>query len=167
MKKTTQFKKTMLFVLSFALIAALVLGLAGCGTQTEAPQGAPTGSPVVSDGTKAPEATNTPADAPENGSVLGEGSKTVTVVVVPKDGDRVEYTVKTDEKTVADALLAVSLIAGEDGAYGLYVKTVAGITADYDTDGTYWAFYIGDDYAMTGVSDTDIKDGAVYKFAQE
>jgi hypothetical protein len=65
---------------------------------------------------------------------------------------------------VGDALLELGLIAGEEGAYGLYVKTVNGITADYDVDGTYWAFYIGDDYGMTGVDMTNIEPGATYAF---
>ncbi len=48
-----------------------------------------------------------------------------------------------------------------------YVKTVNGITADYDTDGTYWAFYVNGEYAMTGVDSTPVEDGAVYAFKVE
>ena len=48
-----------------------------------------------------------------------------------------------------------------------YVKTVNGITADYDTDGTYWAFYVNGEYAMTGVDSTPVEDGAVYTFKVE
>ena len=55
-----------------------------------------------------------------------------------------------DRVPVLLALLALDLIAGEDSQYGLYVKTVNGITADYDTDGSYWAFYIDGEYAQTG-----------------
>ena len=75
--------------------------------------------------------------------------------------------VKTDAVTVGEALLENGLIAGEDGDYGLYVKTVCGITADYDVDKTYWAFYINGEYAMSGVDKTDIADGAVYEFKIE
>ena len=56
------------------------------------------------------------------------------------------------------------VIAGEDSSYGLYVKTVNGITLDYDTDGMYWAFYINGEYAQTGVDATGVEDGAVYAF---
>ena len=35
-------------------------------------------------------------------------------------------------------LLSLDLIAGDEGEYGLYVKTVNGITADYETDGMYF-----------------------------
>ena len=56
------------------------------------------------------------------------------------------------------------LIEGEDGPYGLYVKKVNGIVADYDVDQSYWAFNINGEYAMTGVDVTDIVDGDTYSF---
>ena len=68
---------------------------------------------------------------------------------------------------MGDALLELGLIEGEEGAYGLYVKKVNGITADYDTDQTYWAFYINGEMAMTGVDATDVEAGATYSFKVE
>ena len=59
------------------------------------------------------------------------------------------------------------VIAGENSSYGLYVKTVNGITLDYDTDGMYWAFYINGEYAQTGVDATGVENGAVYAFRAE
>ena len=73
----------------------------------------------------------------------------------------------TDEDNIGAALLGVELIAGEDSAYGLYVKTVDGQEADYDKDGHYWAFYIDGEYAMTGVDSTPIEDGKAYAFKYE
>ena len=93
---------------------------------------------------------------------FGEGSKTLVVEV--KAGDEsVTFTVKTDKATVGEALQEYDLIDGEEGEYGLYVKVVNGITADYDIDKSYWAFYINGEYAMGGVDTTDITDGVVYK----
>lgn len=55
-----------------------------------------------------------------------------------------------------------------DGAeIGEGSKTVNGMTADYDKDGVYWAFYIDGKYAMTGVDATNITDGAQYAFRME
>ena len=55
-----------------------------------------------------------------------------------------------------------------DGAeIGEGSKTVNGMTADYDKDGVYWAFYINGEYAMTGVDATNITDGAQYAFRME
>ena len=73
----------------------------------------------------------------------------------------------TDEKTVGAALQKLGLIAGDDSEYGLYVKTVNGVTVDYDKDGKYWAFYIDGEYAQTGVDSTDVTAGSTYTFKVE
>ena len=67
--------------------------------------------------------------------------------VVDKDGNETAFEVSTDKETVGEALLDAKLIEGEEGAYGLYVKKVNGIVADYDVDQTYWAFYVDGEYA--------------------
>ena len=88
-------------------------------------------------------------------------------MVTLDDGTSTYYNVHTDETTVGAALQAVGLIEGEDSEYGLYVKTVDGVTKDYDTDGQYWAFYIDGEYASTGVDTTDIVPGASYEMRVE
>ena len=95
------------------------------------------------------------------------GTATFTFQVVDGDGKQTDFTVTTDKATVGEALLDEGLIKGEDGPYGLYVKEVNGITADYDADGTYWAFYINGEMAPTGVDATTVEDGAVYAFKVE
>lgn len=85
--------------------------------------------------------------------------------VVDLEGSEMEYDVPfTDGQTVGEALLAEELIAGEESEYGLYVKTVSGITLDYDTDGAYWSFYIGNEPAATGVDGEKAVAGANYSF---
>lgn len=93
---------------------------------------------------------------------FGDGAKTC-VVEVKAEEKSVTFTIKTDKKTVGEALLEHELIAGDEGDYGLYVKVVNGITADYDVDASYWAFNIDGEYALTGVDQTEIKEGAVYQ----
>ena len=78
-----------------------------------------------------------------------------------------KFTVQTNEKTVGEALQKLGVIDGEEGDYGLYIKTVNGITADYNKDGVYWAFYVDGEYAMTGADMTDVVDGTVYTFRVE
>lgn len=97
-------------------------------------------------------------------TILGEGSKAFEFSVVDLDGNETWFEIHTDEETVGAALLAVDLIAGEDGQYGLYVKEVNGITVDYDKDKSYWAFYVNDEYGMSGVDTTAIEEGVVYSF---
>lgn len=87
--------------------------------------------------------------------------------VTDADGKTTDFTVSTNKKIVGEALQDEGLISGEEGQYGLYVKTVNGITLDYDKDGMYWAFYINGEMAPTGVDMTEIKPGEVYAFKAE
>ena len=96
-------------------------------------------------------------------TTLGKGDTTVTLVVTAEDKS-VTFTVKTDKKMLGDALLDAKLIEGDTTEYGLYVKKVNGITADYNVDQSYWALYIGEEYAMTGVDATPIEAGVTYGF---
>lgn len=100
-------------------------------------------------------------------TVLGEGDHTFMFHVVDGDGNETVFEIHTDETNVGAALLGLGLIAGEDGSYGLYVKEVNGITADYDRDGTYWAFYVDGEYASAGVDAMEISEGASYSFKVE
>lgn len=110
---------------------------------------------------------NTAGQEASNSTVLGEGQTQFTFTVIDKDGNETAFEIHTDKTIVGDALLEVGLIAGEESQYGLYVKTVNGITADYDVDQTYWAFYVNGEYAMTGVDTTNIEAGSTYSFKVE
>lgn len=92
---------------------------------------------------------------------------TFTLEVTDLEGKVTKHEISTDKKTVGEALLEQGLISGDEGDYGLYVKTVDGLTLDYETDGKYWAFYVDGEYAMAGVDSTDITDGSTYAFKPE
>lgn len=164
MNKTSKQAKFLLsLILCTVLIAALALCTIGCtdSGEVETPNTSANTATTVADATEAStEAGTTASDV----TVKGEGATVFYFNVVDADGNTTKFEIHTDKTTVGDALLELGLIAGEDAAYGLYVKTVNGITADYDIDGTYWAFYIGDEYGMTGVDLTEITPGATYAF---
>ena len=143
--KKTQSNRWVFALLCTLLIAALAVSITGCG---EDPQ--------------TPAVTNT---APAQ--TVGTGKTAFTFTVTDPDGKTTAFTVNTDAETVGQALLDVGLIAGEDGAYGLYVKTVNGLTLDYDKDGKYWAFYENDVYAAASVEKTAVTPGATYGFKAE
>ena len=92
-----------------------------------------------------------------------QGAKGYTVTVIHKDGSEKVFQYRTDEEYLAGALLAEELIAGEDGPYGLTVITVDGEDAIWDTDNAYWAIWIGEEMAMTGISEIPVYDGSTYK----
>ena len=94
-------------------------------------------------------------------TTLGEGDTVLTVVVSAED-KQITLTVNTDKTTVGAALSEVGLIQGEGGMYTI----VNGMTADYNVDQTYWAFYENDAYAMAGMDDTAIVVGVTYKLVR-
>ncbi|MGN0245506.1 MAG: DUF4430 domain-containing protein [Lachnospiraceae bacterium] len=117
--------------------------------------------------TQAEEQATEQTDAQKDVTVLGEGQTVFTFNVTDADGNETNFEIHTDKETVGEALLELDLIAGEDSEYGLYVKTVNGITADYDKDQTYWAFYVNGEYAQTGVDSTNVTAGDTYSFKVE
>jgi hypothetical protein len=94
---------------------------------------------------------------------FGDGDTTVQLEVKVED-QSVTFTIKTDKEILGDALIEHGLIEGDAGAYGLYVKKVNGIRADYDKDGAYWCLYKDGEMSMTGVDTTKISDGEHYEF---
>lgn len=98
-----------------------------------------------------------------DGAVVGEGSVSFPLVIVDKEGNAINVSVNTNEETVGAALVALGLVEGTESEYGLYITRVNGIAAIYEEDATYWAFYINDEYAMTGVDQTPIAEGETYK----
>ncbi len=147
MKMTKNTRKIFSVVISLVLTAAMALIMTACGN-----------SAVTSDPASAPDTVS------DTVKVVGTGATEFDFTVTELDGKKTEFTVKTDKKTVGEALIDNKLIEGENGDYGLYVKKVNGIVADFDTDGTYWAFYVNGDYATSGVDTTEIKTGEKYEF---
>ncbi len=142
------------FILCGLLLAAAVLTFIGC------------------DGTNPEDLTIGGADIiasydSENPLHRGSGKTEFHFSVTDGAGTTSYWVIHTDKATVGEALEALGLIAGEEGTYGLYVKTVTGLTVDYDTDKAYWAFYENGQYAMTGADKTPIVAGASYAFKVE
>lgn len=90
---------------------------------------------------------------------VSQGAKTITVEVVHADQSRKTFTYHTDEEHLGPVLLSNGLIEGENSSFGLFIKTVDGETADFNTNGAYWAVYQGEEYAAQGVDTTPIHDG--------
>ena len=89
-------------------------------------------------------------------------SVTFTLKVVHGDGTEFTADVTTQKETVGEALEDEGLIAGEVGAYGLFVKTVDGETVDAAKE-QWWCLTKGGQQVNTGVDSTPIEDGAAYE----
>ena len=79
-----------------------------------------------------------------------------TVTVTDLEGNENTFEYSSNAATVGDALVAEGLIVGHQASYGFYIDTVNGITADWDNEQTYWAFYINGEYATVGIGDTPL-----------
>ena len=86
------------------------------------------------------------------------GTKTITVQIIVDGTDTVTKSIQTDAEYLRGALEEEDLIAGEESQYGLFVKTVNGITVD-DAKQQWWCFTKGGKDLFTGVDDTLIADG--------
>lgn len=154
--RMTKMKSILSFLLCIVLIATMAL-LAGCDTQ-EAASSAETPTSVSSVSQTA--VGSVPTAIPT--TVKGEGNTVFTFEVTDQNNNFTQFEIHTNKTTVGEALQELGLIAGEEGPYGLYVKTVNGITLDYEKDGMYWAFYENGNYAATGVDKTTIDTGTFY-----
>lgn len=154
--KEKKFNRSLSVTFGIVLIAAMALFSTGCND-----------SKTTETSSQATTEAATEAQNSSDVTVVGEGETSFPFSVTDAEGSETLFEVHTDQTTVGAALQECNLIEGEESEYGLYVKTVNGITADYDTDGTYWAFYIDGEYASTGVDQTDISAGSSYAFKVE
>ena len=162
--KMRQTKKSLSSILCIVLIVAMALFTTGCNDNQDTASASET--QAATEATQ--EATQeTTQEVSDEVTVMGEGTTEFYFTVVDQEGNETRFEIHTDKETVGDALLELGLIEGEDGDYGLYVKTVNGITADYDKDGVYWAFYVNGEYAQAGVDMTTITEGESYSFQVE
>ncbi|MBQ4551163.1 MAG: DUF4430 domain-containing protein, partial [Oscillospiraceae bacterium] len=143
--KNNSIKKLLALVLAFVLTAAAAL--TGCST-----------TPAE---TTAPPAETQPV------TEVGEGAANFELTIVDKDGVTHLYRVHTNVGMMGEALTEVDLIDGEQGPYGMYIKSVLGQVLDYETDGMYWSFYVNGEYAQTGVDQIPVEHDGKYMLKAE
>ena len=143
--KNNSTKKLLALVLAFVLTAAAAL--TGCSTT--------------------PAETTAPPIETQPVTELGEGASTFKLTIVDKEGVTHPYLIHTNVGMVGEALIELDLIDGEQGPYGMYIKSVLGQVLDYETDGMYWSFYVGGEYALTGVDQTPVEHDAQYMLKAE
>lgn len=160
--------KALLLASVLALSAVFCTGCIGDGDEqsTESPISAST--PAETQGENGGEGQSASVwDTAEytEDAELGEGDVTVNVEVKAEDKS-VTLTLHTDKDTLGAALQENSLVSGDESEFGLYIKFVIGMEADYDKDGTYWALSKDGEYLMTGADSTPIEDGGHYELTR-
>ena len=97
---------------------------------------------------------------------FGEGSKTITVTVTAEE-QTVTFTLHTDAETLEEAMVENELVDGDESEYGLYIKYVNGIRADYTKDGGYyWGLTKDGKTTDYGAGSATLADGDVYGFVR-
>ena len=125
-------------LLTIILALVMVLAMAGCG-QTAGSE-------------------STPGLTTESAAALMK----FTVIVVHADGSSKDFAYETDAQLLGDYLEQQGLIQSQGADDGMF-HTVDGEKADWNENKSYWSLYLGEEYAMVGIYDTPITDGAVYK----
>ena len=100
--------------------------------------------------------------ASRSGNEQAPGGATFTVVVVHADKSEKTFSYTTEETNLGAFLEAEGLIDSQGSDPGMF-HSVDGERADWNENQSYWAFYIGGEYAMTGIYDTAICDSTTYK----
>jgi hypothetical protein len=93
-----------------------------------------------------------------------EGAKTVTIEVIDDAEQSTVYEVHTDAEYLRQVMEESDMeFSGTESDYGMMVETVNGVTADYNTDGAYWAFYVDGEYCNYGIDSQPVEDGENYQ----
>lgn len=91
-----------------------------------------------------------------------QGAKTITVEVIHKDGSQKSFEYHTDREYLGETLTDEGLVSGESGAYGLFITSVDGETAD-DANQEWWCITQNNEQLNTSADQTPIADGEKYE----
>ena len=91
-----------------------------------------------------------------------EGGKEITVTVVHGDGSAENFSYGTNAEYLGEVIMSEGLVEGETGEFGLMISTVDGETASWEENRSYWALFIGEEYAATGADGIVLTDGGEY-----
>jgi len=94
-----------------------------------------------------------------------QGAKSITIEVVDNNAASTVYDVHTDAEYLRQAMEEADGLefSGSTSEYGLMVETVNGVTADWNVDQSYWAFYVNGEYCEYGIDSQPVADGDAFQ----
>ena len=159
-------KKSILVLVALVAVVGLLFGVYSA-TRPKTRAEVPVTQPTVqeNDATQSTEEQKDTQDVTEESTEAEPTVETVavTVIVVHKDGSEKVFEVETDALYLGEILLEEQIVEGEMGPYGLMISAADGEVADWNVDQSYWAIFIGEEYATTGADGIPVFDGDVYK----
>lgn len=148
-------KKTVIALIALVVLVALAVGIYFA-----------TRPDTGSNGNETNRTTSGQNDTEDKETPEGEQTEklgnTFTLVVVHGDKTEKTFTITSQQPYLSGALIDEGIITDEGLETGMYY-TVDGETSDWGKNQSYWAFYLGDQYANYGMNDAPIEEGAVYK----
>lgn len=98
-----------------------------------------------------------------------KGAKAIVIQVTDNNGVTTDYQHNTDAEYLSQVFDEIDglTVEGDVTEYGLYIKTINGVTADYDTDGAYWSIYVNGEYGSYGADSQPVADKDSYQFVYE
>lgn len=90
------------------------------------------------------------------------GGKQITVQVVHGDGSSRSFPLNTQQEYLGPALVEGGVVEDNQSAYGLYILTADGETAD-EAAQQWWKVTKGGEMVNTGADSTPIADGEQYE----
>ena len=153
-------KKSIIALIALVVVIGLMIGVYSATrpkTRAEAPQT----QPEVQEQPTVQEETQQETEEITTESTVATVSLTVTVI--HKDGSEKVFEVETDALYLGEVLVEEGIVEGEMGPYGLMISAADGEVADWNVDQSYWAIFIGEEYATTGADQIPIYGGDVFK----
>lgn len=90
------------------------------------------------------------------------GEKALTIKVIHGDGNTNTFPIETDAEYLAEALVDNNIVVDNQSAYGLYILTADGETAD-ESKQEWWCITRGGESLMAGASELPVADGETYE----
>ena len=93
---------------------------------------------------------------------VSEGAKNITVEVIHGDHSSKTFAYHTDREYLGEVSKDEELVTGEDGAYGMFIQSVDGETADESIQ-EWWCITKDQKKLNTSADQTPIADGDKYE----
>ena len=159
-------KKPILVLVALVVVVGLLFGVYSA-TRPKTRVEAPEADPTETTGTQQTEVQQmqeqTEQTEEQTEPQPSADTVAITVIVVHKDGSEKVFELETDALYLGDVLMEEKIVEGEMGPYGLMISAADGEVADWNVDQSYWAIFIGEEYATTGADGIPVYGGDVYK----
>lgn len=94
-----------------------------------------------------------------------QGTKSIVIEVVDNNENSTLYIFNTDAEYLRQAMEDADGLefSGTESEYGMMVETVNGVTADWNVDQSYWAFYVNGEYCNYGIEEQPVANNDTFQ----